>query len=207
MAARNEQLLKEIGALEGEICWGVDFSQSLNLSMNFGHPHLRRNASAIPKSSWSDFNLSALSLRPVSHTRHVRAEGQWWLWVYISYWSIRFEKHLLASGSSSLSRIHKVCADLDGQKLKEITVNRETGRTRFEFDLGSVLEIRRMERSSKDELWSLSCPNDYALKVYGDGTYTYGKSCQNEGLHYLIPEQIGKSKGLRCIFPCSGAVT
>jgi len=188
MARRRPQFLKRIGALEGEICWGVAFSQTLNLSMSFGNPHLSCDPRAIPKSSWSDFDLRAGSfrLRNPTHTRCVSAKGQWWLWVYYAYWSIRFEKHLLASTSSCIGRIQKACTDLDGQKVRKITVNRETGKTRFEFDLGSVLEVRRMERSSKDELWSLSYPNSRYLKVYGDGTYTQ----EGQDRHYPIPQMI-----------------
>jgi hypothetical protein len=187
MKKRESSFTKELAKPQGEICWGVAFSQALNLSMSFGKPHLSCDPRAIPKSSWSDFDLGAgsFSLRNPRLTRCVRPEGQYWLCVYISYWSIRFEKHLLASTSSPLRRIQKACADLAGQKVRKITVNRETGKTRFEFDLGSVLEVRRMEQSSKDELWSLSCPNSRYLKVYGDGTYTQ----EGQDQHYPIPQR------------------
>ncbi len=52
-------------------------------------------------------------------------------------------------------------------------MNPDTGATAFSFDLGSVVEVRRFERTSTDELWILNKPNGYFLSVRGDGTYDH----------------------------------
>jgi hypothetical protein len=57
--------------------------------------------------------------------------------------------------------------------LKEVEVNPRTGATRFDFDLGGRLEVRRMERNSEDDLWMLYEPNGYVLCVRGDGRYSH----------------------------------
>ena len=56
--------------------------------------------------------------------------------------------------------------------MMDIEVNPSTGATRFEFDLGGVLEVRRMERSDTD-IWSLFKPSGYVLSVKGDLTYAH----------------------------------
>lgn len=62
---------------------------------------------------------------------------------------------------------------LDGQKLTHVDLDPRTGKTRFEFDLGGVLEARRFDRAFDIELWLLYKPNGYVLSVRGDGQYNH----------------------------------
>ena len=61
--------------------------------------------------------------------------------------------------------------DLEGQRLTEIQVVPQTGATRFGFDLDTVLEVRRMHRGSKDDLWLLYEGDKLVRLVRGDGSY------------------------------------
>jgi len=61
--------------------------------------------------------------------------------------------------------------DLKGQRLIDIRILPETGATRFGFDLDTVLEVRRMCRGSKDELWRLYERDKLVRFLRGDGTY------------------------------------
>jgi len=85
----------EVGKkLSGALCWGVEWSQMLNLSMSFGPPHLEvspvlreRKGGPHPR-------------RP--GRRRVNVAGVWWLWVYVAYWRIIREGTCLPSYSSRL---------------------------------------------------------------------------------------------------------
>ena len=105
--------------------------------------------------------------------RLVTIKGAWWLWVYMAYWHISLRGAPAASTSSPLRRKKKAFARLDGQKLVAATVRPKTGATVLEFDLGGRLDIRRFERTSKEELWLLYQPKGYVLVVRGDGEYSY----------------------------------
>ena len=62
---------------------------------------------------------------------------------------------------------------LSGQRLVDMRVTPETGATEFAFDFDTILHVRRYERLSNDELWSLFEPTGYVLSVYGDGTFSH----------------------------------
>ena len=61
--------------------------------------------------------------------------------------------------------------DLKGQRLTEIQVHPQTGATRFAFDLDTVLEVRRMNRRSKDELWIIYGRDGYERSVRAGGRF------------------------------------
>jgi hypothetical protein len=77
----------------------------------------------------------------------------------------------LANGSSSYSKKHIALGDVMGQRLIDIRIVPETGATRFEFDLDTILEVRRMRRGSKDELWLLYERDKLVRLIRGDGSY------------------------------------
>src|SRR5260370_42664315 len=100
--------------------------------------------------------------------------GQWWLWIYCSFWRLSLNGELLATGAYADRRITRAIAQLDGQALTSVTINPTTGASRFKFDLGCVLECRRYERDSDAELWMLYEPNGNVLSVRANGTFTHG---------------------------------
>ncbi len=153
--------------LYGKPCWGVEHGQYLALEMNFGTPSLDVREPRVSQAR------SAM-VRRLMAKRWIRVQGQWKLWVIHAYWRLSIHDEPLARNSSSLRKILQAVTELDGQKLLDVELNAETGATRFRFDLGGLLEVRRWRRDSCDELWMLHKPNGYVLSVNGNGTYNHG---------------------------------
>jgi hypothetical protein len=108
--------------------------------------------------------------------RRVTVRGEWWLWIYCCYWRLTSGDLELATGSSSMLRIERATAQLEGQELVSVAVEPETGATRFTFDLGCVLHCRRFERDSDAELWMLYKPSGYVLSVHSNGTFSHQRA-------------------------------
>src|SRR5204863_2501199 len=104
----------------------------------------------------------------------------WWLWVFCSYWRLNSAGMDSVTGSCSIKKIQKVIAQLSGQKVIAVTINPETGATRFAFDLGCLLDCRRFEPDDAD-LWTLYKPSGYTLSVHGDGTVSHQPGSQSRG--------------------------
>lgn len=157
---------KTFEQLNSHPCWGLNYDSQLGLSINFGQPSLDIREPF-------QTNSTSESARRIAARRCVTVRGEWWLWFHYCYWRISSQNQRLATGSSSDKQIDRAIRHLDGQKLISAQVHPETGATYFEFDLGGVLECRRIERDSHDELWNLYKPNGYVLCVYGNGTFTH----------------------------------
>jgi hypothetical protein len=160
----NELLCRE---MIGQVCWGVCSGQ-INLSFNLGNPRL------LFEGCQND------PLRDRQLRKYTRVKGQWFLWVYNSYWKLTVldasgEQKLTVSTSSTDKKKNKVCPLLCGQKLTHVSVNHTTGETKLLFDLGAELNIRRPDDKAK-ELWLLYGPDDYCLSINGNGTYDYKPS-------------------------------
>lgn len=140
----------------------------MNLTMSFGKPslHIEEPTAARSKSPAAQRRATR---------RHVTVRGQWWLWLFCCHWQLKQNDVTLATGSSSMRRIELGLKQLDGQKLVSVTVDAETGRTRFLFDLGCELMCRRFERGSDSDVWTLYGPGDEILSVTGQGTVIEGK--------------------------------
>lgn len=153
-------------SLYGKPCWGVRHDRQLNLSMNFGTPSLDIREPYVTKSE-------SEAAKSMASRRNVTVRGEWWLWIYCSYWSLTSDDGRLATSSSSARQIERAIQQLDGQKLVSAVVNPETGATQFVFDLGCVLDCRRFERNSDKELWMLYKPSGYVLSVHGNGAVSH----------------------------------
>lgn len=176
---------KTFRELYGQPCWGIDYSKTLNLWIQFGEPYLR------VREPYQTKRKSKLALDMVSR-RLVLPRGRWRLWVYCSYWRLSRNGDLLALFSASHQRIRQAISKLNGEKLVSVEINPETGFTRFAFDLGCLLECRRFEKQGDDPLWVLYKPNGYTLSVYGDGTYCHDRASEREKRpHKMKDEDIG----------------
>lgn len=153
---------KALKQIYGKHCWGVEYDCNVNLSMSFGDPVLRIREPVQSKSSSS-------KVQELFARRHVTVKGKWWLWIYCAYWKLSFEGVRAATGASSFKQIQIALARLNGQMLKQVEINPQTGATRFVFDLGGLLEVWRFERDSKKDLWMLYAPDGNVLAVRGDG--------------------------------------
>ncbi len=150
--------------MTGQVCWGI-LHENINLSFNLGEPQLKFE-------SCKDDPARDRKLR-----QYTTVKGQWFLWVYLAYWTLTVldesgENKLKAVTSTSDRDKKRILKLLCGQKLTQININSQTGKTRLLFDLGAELEVRRM-RPNAEEVWLLYDPNDYCLSINGDGTYSY----------------------------------
>jgi hypothetical protein len=175
----NKIIAKSFEPLYGQPCWGLHYLRLLNLSMNFGKPSLDVREPYHTKSK--DEVLQRLAAR-----RNVTVRGEWWLWIYCCHWRLTLDGVALATSSSSLRRIQRAMAQLEGQELVSVVVEPDTGATRFTFDLGGVLHCRRFGRESEEELWTLYKRNRYVLSVCGNGTFSHGRGTDaGKGLQLL----------------------
>lgn len=176
-AAKREVSLLELDpslkSLFGSMCWNVSYGLD-NLSMELGSPVLRviHDPVASMRASHEAQDIPIGFDRWINR-RHVSVTGQWHLWVYLAYWRIVRSGVCLASKSWSWRKMRAGLLDLQGQRLIAASVNRESGATRFEFDLDTVLEVRRMRGFFEDELWLLYGPPGRCQRsVRGNGTFT-----------------------------------
>lgn len=167
----------------GEFCWEVTWTNLTNLSLEFGRPSTQ--VIREPRRSVSNKKES----RRIAGRRLVSVSGYWHLWVYFSHWRIIRSGVCLATGASSYRKKHLAMGDLKGQRLIDIRIIPATGATRFQFDLDTVLEVRRFSSRSEDELWLLYERDKYVRTLHGDGTFHREKLNEKGGA------ETGKSKG------------
>jgi hypothetical protein len=95
------------------------------------------------------------------------------LWILYAHWSLDLPDFAKITKSSSNRRKNMAIARLDGQKLTQVTVDPRNSSTQFDFDLGGVLNVRRLSPGYHGELWTLYNPDGFTLAVRGDGCYSY----------------------------------
>lgn len=157
--------------LYGLPCWGVSSGYGSSLTMEFGEPHLE-----VCEPRALDPNKSAKFNRHYSR-RSIWVRGEWHLWFDCCEWNVFTRGKLIghsALQSSSKRPINRAAAELDGQKLMQISVNPLAGTSVFEFDLGSCLETRPYDGES--EQWLLFEPSGYTLCWRADGKYSHSRS-------------------------------
>ena len=154
--------------LLGKPCWGVHYNRPLNLSFNFGEPYLEVYGPHRARPDASD------RVRKQVARRLITVRGRWWLLVDVARWRLTHADGRVVKWTSPKRVTAEALLDLDGQKLTRVEVNRETGATRFDFDLGLRLDVWRMTRKHLgDDLWKLYKPNGYVLSARGDGSCHY----------------------------------
>jgi len=167
---RNGQttnLERHFRPLHGLPCWGVHWEPQLNLSMNFGIPHLEIRE---PRKS----TAPSARVRLLSVHRRVTIRGRWWLWLFWSRWTLSVQGLEPVRNTGSARRILEALRLLEGQRLTKTVIAPVDGRTRFEFDLGATLDVRELDRSSDSGIWNLYKPDRRVLSVRGDGTFSLG---------------------------------
>jgi hypothetical protein len=121
--------------LVGEPAWDVSIGQGSFITLEFGHPHIRRTepTAKVPK-------------------RIVRVGGDWHLFVYCCDWQILDADRVIATSDGSKEEMNAAAKFLDGQILVKAT---DTGLgTLFEFDLGGMI-LTSPSRDEADDQWLL----------------------------------------------------
>lgn len=153
----------EFAPVLGLPCWGVHWDCDLGVRIDFGAPHLdvREPTTSVPSPGKAGDH----------HTyRHVYVHGDWRLFID-GFWKLALRDRPLVRGTSPVSEIQMALARLDGQRLVSVSGDSSTGATRFTFDLGAALYVRRTSRGDDYEMWMLQAPDGRFLQVRGDGSY------------------------------------
>jgi hypothetical protein len=159
-----DQVLSVFEPLLGMPCWGLSWDCNTGLHLDFGRPQLLIGE-AQPIAG------PTLGATGQPRQRHVEVEGQWRLWIN-GHWKLSLSsEEAPVRSSSSWSAIQPAIARLEGQELRSLTIRADTGATRFEFDLGGILEARRQDRGDDFAIWDLVTPDGRMLQVRGDGCW------------------------------------
>ena len=156
-----KQIERSFAELQDTPCWGVKRGQGSFLTFEFGSPRLVIRE---PISS----HARSRKVRRMLDRRHVRVTGEWHLWIYCCDWVV-YSGTSVVGDSSTRRRVTAAARLLDGQKLRRVVVSKRGARTRFEFDLGGVLETRPYDR--KSEQWMLYDPHGHVLTFRADRSH------------------------------------
>lgn len=156
---------KTLKSLFGKICWDVYWTNVGNLALQFGKPYV--NVVREPRRTASKNE----NVRRNARRRIVAICGQWKIWIYNAHWRIIQSGKCIATGYASYRKKYLAMQGITGQQLINIEVNSHNGMTKFVFDLGAVLEVRRKTKESNAELWILYGEKGYERSMYGDGTF------------------------------------
>ena len=150
--------------LYGKPSWNVKRGWGSFLTFEFGEPHLHIRERRCPKRKMSP------KVRRLLARRGVTVRGEWHLWIYCCDWRVRVG-HRVVGHSRSKAGIDRAAQELDGQALTRVAALPQPGCTRFEFDLGRVLETQPYDEES--EQWFLYDAKGYVLTMRWDGLCSY----------------------------------
>jgi hypothetical protein len=149
----------------GKPSWIVRKGLGSIVIMHFGSPSVcvHEPRSRPGRTRLSDF--------PISLTRRQAwVEGEWQLWILYCRWIYTQDGERVVESSSGESRIGRCIPQLQGQALKTISLG--AGVTRFEFDFGGLLEVRK-GNIDMEKLWKVHTPSRRVFVVRSDGMHSY----------------------------------
>ena len=158
--------------LLGSLSWNVRCGLT-NLSMEFGKPRVRIIHEPVPNIRLlrAGTNVRKKEIRRHANRRAIAVTGCWTLWIRHAYWRIVRSNVCLATTCSSMRKMTSALWDLEGQRLIRVSINSQTGATRFEFDLDTILDVRRKCSCSEDEIWVMYGADGYERSVRSDGSF------------------------------------
>jgi hypothetical protein len=148
----------------GMPCWQVRWDGNVGLDLNFGQPRLiirepRAQRPGTPR-------VNAVLAR-----RGAYLQGTHWLVCEPGRWRLTVGQDNPVRDTASSRLLDLAVARLRGEMLVAVGVQPLAGLTRFHFDLGSSIEVRRRARAAlaqEEELWSLTARSRCAI-VHGTG--------------------------------------
>ena len=154
--------------LVNDFCFEASWSKLLNVSFSMGNPRLEILREPIKFEG--DKRKKSLIRR--CSTRLVVVKGEWNIIIWSLNWRVFRDGACIARSGASCTTYKKCIAvyGLKGQRLVQIQISKENGTTRFEFDLDSVLEVRRSKYRTIQNLWTLSDASGDIWVMSSDGT-------------------------------------
>ena len=146
-------------------CWRINYDCQLGLDLSFGTPYLEVEE---PREPFSGEPV----LRAHYARRRVSVKASCWLWVQEAHWAVTLADGRRVTRNSSSKGRGVAFAHLEGEKVTAVAVDPRDGATRFLFDLGGSLTVRRFRNTADDTLWTFYKPNGYCLSVRSDGRYS-----------------------------------
>lgn len=148
----------------GMPCWQVRWDGNVGLDLNFGQPRLviREPRAQRPGHPRENAGLAR---------RGAHLHGTRWLVCHPGHWRLAVGRDAPVRDTSSSRRLDLAVARLRGEMLVAVGVQPGAGVTRFHFDLGSSIEVRRRARAAlaqREELWSVTARARCAT-VHGTG--------------------------------------
>ncbi|MBL8090285.1 MAG: hypothetical protein JNJ43_08150 [Anaerolineales bacterium] len=152
----------------GKPSWEVKQGYGSFLTLEFGEPRLHIY---VPREATSEAHKS---VKRRATRRQVYVHGKWHLWIYICNWKISILGKEVANHSSSRKVIQKATAELNGEALVNVTIDKSFITT-FEFDLGrKLISIPNHKKYDLDsELWLLYEPSGKVFTLRADGQYSH----------------------------------
>lgn len=169
--AASSPLNTFIGSMLGLPAWGVKQGHGSFLTFEFGEPKLEDE----------ERHSADKGLR-----RSAYVHGQWHLWIYCCHWRAIQDGAQLASSDDADTLIGRATATLNGQKLIDVRVAPDEGRSNFTFDLGGSLETWPYGDDSTDEQWTIHTDIE-AFAYRADGLYSCGPSNTPPDLERWLP--------------------
>ena len=167
----QEPLETFVRPMLGLPAWGVRQGHGSFLTFEFGEPKLEVHERHSPEKG----------LRRSAHVH-----GRWHLWIYCCHWRALQDGTQLAWSEDAEQIIGRATATLNGQKLVDVSVAPEHGRSTFSFDLGGLLETWPYGDDLTDEQWTLLTDVE-AFAYRADGTYASGRRNTPPDLRRWLP--------------------
>ena len=153
-------------AVLGLPAWSVAKGHGSFLDLHFGEPIL-----SIGEPRLAPLFIEGAPSRTLR--RKATVHGQWHLWIYCCFWSVRLSGVQLAHCESDDITIARTMSLVNGQALTSVQVDPTHGRSSFNFDLGCVLDTwPAPDGTYEDEpvvQWMLFLPSGEVLSYRGDG--------------------------------------
>lgn len=160
-----------IKTLLGLPTWGVKQGHGSFLSFEFGRPKLEVIERHSPEKG----------LR-----RSAYVYGQWHLSIDCCHWRALQDGAQLAWSEDTYQVIRRATASLNAQKLLDVRVAPDDGRSTFTFDLGGALETWAYGDDPTDEQWAIITDTE-AFSYRADGQYSWGLSSTPPDLEQWSP--------------------
>ena len=152
--------------LYGLPCWHVQPGYGQILTLEFGQPHLEVHEP-------TNRPARTARLRRLYARRTVVVHGAWHLWIYCCDWCVLVRGKVVGDNTST-RRCRRAAQELDGQALISVSLDLDTMRTRFLFDLGASLETTPFDDTG--EQWMLYEPSGMVLAVRADRQFLHAEA-------------------------------
>lgn len=140
----------------GQPVWGAKQGYGSFLSLEFGAPEL------IVKEWQSEER---------GKRRQAYVRGCWHIWIYCCEWRFSMQSQQIAWSEDCREDIARATGMIDGQNLIRVCTDPASGTSRFEFDLGGLLETWPVGDDPTEEQWFIYGP-DEVFGYRADGLFS-----------------------------------